>query len=161
MTRLLARPAARLRPRYGAVRGQRRQQRTRCSTEGRGQAAAGPRFQAGTFYSPVGRGENFPERLGGENRALLVVRARPCTLAGEAAGGPAPRPARRPSCRARAPAGRAAVLPPREGGRGGGSSRPCPAVPRGSRVLRAALPCVSAVRAEMEFLRLSPPLLNI
>lgn len=144
------------------MRGQRRQQRTRSFVEGRGQAAAGPHFQAGTFYSLSAGEKTFQKGWRGKTG--------PCWLCAPA---PAPsrgsrRAARRRGLRAARPAG-----PERPGAESGaaadGASEgvrerpPLSAAPRGSRVggPPPRLFLVSAVRAEMEFLTLSPPLLNL
>lgn len=162
MTRLLARPPACLpaclRPRYGAVRGHRRQQRTRCFAEGRGKAAAGPHFLAGTFCSLSAWEKTFQKGWRGKTG--------PCWLCAPA---PAPRrgrrrAARRRGLRAARPAGPEHPRAERRCCRAGGRERPpLPAAPRGSPPAGPPprLFLVPAVRAEMEFLMLSPPLLNL
>lgn len=103
MTRLLALPPARLparlRPRYGAVCGHRRQQRTRCFVEGREKVAAGPHFQAGTFYSLSAGEKTFQKGWRGKTGPGWLCAPAPAPLRGRR------RAARRRGLRAARPAG--------------------------------------------------------
>ncbi|CAN8220267.1 unnamed protein product [Coccothraustes coccothraustes] len=158
MTRLLARPPACppacLRLRYGAVRGQRRQQRTRCFVEGRGQAAAGPHFQAGTFYSLSAGEKTFQKGWGGGKQGPAGCARPPRRLRGGGGGRPGAEACAPPVLQGPSARGQSSGAAAEEGS--GRLAPPSPGDPGSS---AAALPCVHG--AEMEFLTLSPPLLNL
>lgn len=155
MTRLLARPPARLPA--AEVRGRARAAPSAAHPLLRGGAGAGSSgaaFPGRDVLQLVGRGENFPERLeGGKQGPAGCVRP-PRRLRGGGGGRPGAEACARPSCRARAPEGRAAVLSPREGG-SGRLAPPSPGAP-GSRVLRRGSSLCSRCRNGVSYVVSSP-----